>query len=79
MNNEAIMGSWQELPTTGKEDVILFHYQFKCESEWQMKCATRKSPGCKSFIKNYPNRYAILYADKYIRRIDNRMVDLWIG
>lgn len=79
VNNETITGSWQKNSTTGQEDVILYHYQFKCNSEWLTKCATRVSPGSKSFAKNYPDKYRLLYEPTYRIHTDSRMLQLWNG
>ena len=77
LNNEPINGSWQAKSTTGNEDVILYHYQFKCDNEWKMKCAKRGSPGAKWFNKNYPNKYSELYKVTSTIKHDNRMESLW--
>lgn len=79
MNNEPIHGSWQKSPTRGTEDIILYHYQFKCNSEWLMKCAKRISPGDKNFKKNFPDRYSRLYDRKHDIKQDKRMALLWTG
>ena len=79
LNNEPINGSWQAKSTTGNEDVILYHYQFKCDNEWKMKCAKRGSPGAKWFNKNYPNKYSELYKVTSTIKHDNRMESLWNG
>lgn len=79
VNNEPIMSSWQKYPTTGQEDIILYHYQFKCNSEWVLKCTTRISPGSKTFKKNFPEKYKLLYDPKYNIQSDLRMTKLWNG
>jgi hypothetical protein len=76
LNGEAIYGSWQAKPTLGNEDMILYHYQFKCNSEWKMKCGKRISAAVVSFNKNFPDRYAKLYSS-HKPNIDNRMKLLW--
>ena len=76
LNNEAIVGSWQVKPTIGNEDLILYHYQFKCNTEWKMKCENRKSPGAISFNKNFPQLYTKLYTHNELS-IDSRAFLLW--
>lgn len=76
LNGEKMFGSHQVMPTRGSEDLILYHYQFKCDAEWKMKCAKRGSPGAKWFKKNYPEKYAELYKGPTILR-DLRMANVW--
>lgn len=70
-----VRNSWQVRPTPDNADVILYHYQFRCNSEWKYKCAKRISAGCKSFNKNKPELYKKLY-DKSNEE-DLRMLKLW--
>lgn len=76
LNGETITGSWQSKPTPSNVDLMLFHYQFKCDSEWRIKCAKRVSPGSKNFGKNFPEKYTELYKT-YSPHSDNRMYQLW--
>lgn len=75
LNGEIIDGSHQVHPTTGNEDLILYHYQFKCNSEWVYKCANRVSPGSRTFKKNFPDKYKALYDYAILK--DTRMLELW--
>lgn len=77
-NGECIHQSYQMKPTPTDSPLILYHYQFKCNKEWVMKCTKRISPGAKNFAKNYPDKYAKLYTGHHINH-DMRMVELWNG
>lgn len=77
VNCEAIKGSWQADNTRGTEDLILYHYQFKSENEWAYKCKHRVSAAVKTFNKNFPDRYRLLYNYKPIA--DTRARDLWLA
>lgn len=72
----SVKNSWQLKPTNGDADLILYHYQFKCNKEWLYKCAKRRSPASKTFKKNFPKKYAELY-NRFPIHEDCRMVDLW--
>lgn len=74
LNNEYIQFNLQQKPTKGTEDLILYHYQFKSDSEWKWKCKNRKSPGG-TWNKNFPNKFKNLY--NYVIKEDNRMIELW--
>lgn len=76
IDGSVVNNSWQQAPTKGTADLILYHYQFKCNKEWLYKCAKRKSPASKSFYKNFPKKYAELY-DGYSIDTDYRMAKLW--
>lgn len=76
IDNKEVKNSWQLTPTSGNADLILYHYQFRCNSEWAYKCKNRKSPGSHSFIKDFPEKYKLLYT-KYEISEDNRMKKLW--
>jgi hypothetical protein len=78
-NNETIWTCKQSINTKGTEPLILYHYQFKSNTEWKHKCANRKSPGAKWFNKNYPNKYNDLYQNNHNIHNDNRMVHIWNG
>lgn len=67
--------SWQLLPTRSDCDLILYHYQFVCNNEWQYKCKNRKSPGAKNFLKDFPSKYRELY--NYPVWTDTRVLNLW--
>lgn len=71
-----VRNSWQVRPTPDNADAILYHYQFRCNSEWKYKCAKRVSAGCKTFNKNRPDLFKRLYENKKIND-DLRMVNLW--
>ena len=75
VNGEPIAGSWQSHNTFGDDDLILFHYQYKTESEWIYKCYHRVSAGAKTFNKCVPDRYRLLY--RYAPKEDCRMKNLW--
>ena len=75
INGEEIWACKQSKATIGTADIILYHYQFKCNREWQMKCASRVSPGAKWFKKNFPELYKRLY--DFPNNEDNRVVNLW--
>lgn len=75
LNNEKIKSNMQTKPTTGNEDIILYHYQFKSNKEWYWKCKNRKSPTNQKFKKDFPNYYKIIYNKKINE--DNRMLNLW--
>jgi len=77
MNNERIDESWQRYATLGTEPIILYHYQFKCNSEWIYKCNRRKSAGAVGFNKKFPTKYSELY-NKFTIHIDDRAKCLWI-
>ena len=76
VSGEPILSCKQAGDTKGTEDIILYHYQFKCNSEWKMKCAKRGSPGAKWFKKNFPEKYSELYNGKPIHN-DMRISTLW--
>lgn len=71
-----VRNSWQVRPTPDNADAILYHYQFRCNSEWKYKCAKRVSAGCKTFNKNKPELYRKLY-ESYKINEDSRAVNLW--
>lgn len=75
LNGEYISNNLQKYPTNGTEDLILYHYQFKCDNEWKWKCKNRKSPTTKKDWKNHPEKYKLLY--NYKLYTDNRAVKLW--
>lgn len=79
IDNKEVRNSWQLTPTDGNADMILYHYQFKCNLEWKLKCEKRKSPGSKHFIKNFPELYKKLYNDMNKIFEDKRMSNLWNG
>lgn len=72
-----VRNSWQLTPTDGNSAMILYHYQFRSNKEWEYKCAKRISAGCKSFNKNFPDLYKKLYLVGHSE--DNRMVKIWNG
>ena len=71
-----VRNSWQVRPTPDNSDVILYHYQFRCNREWKYKCTKRISAGSKSFDKNKPELYKKLYSNSGINE-DKRALDLW--
>lgn len=75
LNGEIIRHSKQAKPTTGEEDLILYHYQYKSNEEWVWKCKTRKSPGSRTWQKDFPEKYKQLY--NYKNKIDKRVLKLW--
>lgn len=74
-NMKPVERSWQITPTESDSDLILYHYQFVSEEEWQYKCKNRKSPGAKNFLKDFPTKYRDLY--NYKSEIDTRILNLW--
>lgn len=76
IDHKQVNNSWQDTPTDGNADMILFHYQFRCNSEWVYKCKHRVSAGAKRWDKNHPELYKQLYNATDIK-LDNRMVKLW--
>lgn len=70
-----VRNSWQIRPTPDNADAIIYHYQFRCDTEWKYKCAKRVSAGCKSFDKNKPELYKRLY--DFSNNEDRRMTNLW--
>lgn len=70
-----VKNSWQITPTPDNADLILYHYQFVSNKEWQYKCKNRKSPGSKSFIKDFPILYSKLYT--FALNEENRVVNLF--
>lgn len=75
IDNKEVKNSWQLTPTNDNADMILYHYQFRCDSEWKYKCEKRISAGSKTFKKNFPLLYKQIYNKK--NQIDERMVKLW--
>lgn len=75
LNEEKITTNLQTKPTTGNEDLILFHYQFKSNNEWLWKCKNRSSPTNKKFKKDFPDYYKRIYNNKINE--DLRMSKLW--
>lgn len=75
IDNKEVKKSWQLTPTNGNADMILYHYQFRCNKEWIYKCTKRVSAGSKTFKKNFPNLYKKLYNFKLNE--DNKMMKLW--
>jgi hypothetical protein len=71
-----VKNSWQVSPTPDNADIILYHYQFRCNKEWVYKCTKRISAGAKNFKKNFPELYRKLYGTYKINE-DNRVVNLW--
>ena len=78
IDNKPVHNSWQDSPTSNNADMILYHYQFKSNSEWKYKCEMRVSAGAKNWNKNYPDLYKKLYINTDIK-IDNRVSNLWTG
>lgn len=76
INGECIVNSWQKVPTPSNADLILYHFQFKCNSEWRYKCTKRKSAATQIDWKNHPEIYGRLYNNHVIQH-DNRVVLLW--
>lgn len=76
INRKQVSNSWQATPTESDADMILYHYQFKSDTEWQYKCAKRTSPGSKTFFKNFPAVYQHLYKTGHAIKDDTRMKDL---
>lgn len=76
LDGNIVNHSWQLKPTSNNVDIMLYHYQFKSNKEWIEKCLNRKSPGCKTFQKNFPELYKKLYGTYKINE-DNRAVNLW--
>ena len=70
-----VRNSWQLTPTDGNSAMILYHYQFRSNKEWEYKCTKRISAGSKSFNKNFPDLYKKLYT-KEINE-DLRMSRIW--
>lgn len=62
---------------TENDDVFLAHYQFKSNSEWKMKCTSRKSAASKTFDKNKPLVYEKLYDFKNKFKSCNYMIKLF--
>lgn len=75
LDGGVVKSGWQLNPTKDCSDVMLYHYQFKCNKEWLFKCKNRLSPGSHSFYKNYPLKYKELYS--YTLLEDTRMLNLW--
>ena len=74
--NIEVKNSWQIKPTPDDADIILYHYQFRCNKEWVYKCTKRVSAASKKFNKNFPIKYKNLYNKNNILE-DYRMVNLW--
>lgn len=77
IDNKEVRNSWQLTPTNGNADMILYHYQFRCNKEWYYKCTKRKSAATKIDWKNHPEKYRMLYNVKINE--DLKMVKLWNG
>lgn len=75
VNGELIHNSWQKNPTPDNVDLLLYHYQFKCNAEWRYKCTKRKSAATKIDWKNHPEIYKKLYTSTI--HSDTRAVSIW--
>ncbi len=75
IDGKQVKNSWQDTPTNSEADMILYHYQFRCNEEWKYKCAKRVSAAA-HWNKNFPQKYAELYKRGNIS-IDERMANLW--
>lgn len=75
IDDKEVRNSWQLTPTNGNADMILYHYQFRCNKEWIYKCTKRVSAGAKGWNKNYPDFYKKLYLVGNSE--DSRMVKIW--
>lgn len=64
-------------PTDINEDIILFHYQFKSDFEWMMKCRTRISAANRRFNKNKPTFFRKIYEMKSDFKTTDKMIKLW--
>lgn len=75
INNVPVKDGWQVEPTPSNSDLIIYHYQFKCNAEWVYKCKKRKSAASKYDWKNRPEIYKKLYRKDI--KDDTRMIELW--
>lgn len=67
----------RKTPTSINEDLILFHYQFKSDFEWTMKCRQRKSAANRNFNKNHPDYFRRIYQNSNDFKETDKMVKLW--
>lgn len=81
IDDKEVKNSWQLTPTDEKSDLILYHYQYKSNSEWIAKCS-KGSPANKKFSeikKNKTDIYKKIYETKEVIYIDKKMSILWTG
>ena len=77
IDNKDVENGHQFTPTSINADMILFHFQFKCNKEWEFKCKNRKSPGSKIFFKDYPSFYKELYDKRNCLTNCDLLINLW--
>lgn len=75
LDGNTVRNSWQQHPTSSDVDIVLFHYQFVCDSEWEYKCKKRKSAATRKDWKNHPELYTRLY--QHSIHEDTRASVLW--
>lgn len=76
VDGKDVICGWQQTPTNSNADMILYHYQFKCNQEWVYKCIKRRSAASTIDWKNHPDLYRKLYTNQTIQ-LDERMKKLW--